>query len=217
MAQDPETGVLYAYREYYKKDQVASQVGRAIQEMIADIPRGCLNTPLIDPSANKRSQVTTRTYKQQMQIEFGLIFKEANNRLEDGIAKTRDMMYNGKVKFFRSLKDTITEGCEYRYPTLEERKSNRNLGDKPLDKNNHLMDCLRYICQDVPYAYLDAKNMSFSGVKKFFEKMGETVGGYGRTHSSGFGASVKNALNLDIYNSLITPRQKRSSGGYKIC
>ena len=100
-AQDPNDGTLYFYREYYKRDQVISQVGKAITDMIQDIPQGMLNTPLIDPSANKRNNINARTYKQQMQIEHNLIFKDANNRLEDGISKTRDMMYNGKIKFFR--------------------------------------------------------------------------------------------------------------------
>lgn len=215
-AQDPDDGTLYFYREYYKRDQVISQVGKAIKDMIEDIPQGMLNTPLIDPSANKRNQINARTYKQQMQIEHNLIFKDANNRLEDGISKTRDMMYNGNVKFFRSLKETITEGCEYRYPNENERKNNRNLGDVPIDKNNHLMDCLRYICQAVPYTYMDMKRMSYSGVKKFFENMGFTTK-QNLSHSKAisFEKEISNALNMNMYK--YSPmKQKRASGGFKI-
>ena len=171
-AVDPQTGIIHFYKEYYEKDKVISQVGPAIKEMISDVPQGCLHMPLIDPSANKRNIINARTYKQQMQLEYGLIFKDANNRIEDGIAKTRDMMYRGKIKFFRSLKHTISEGCEYRYPTLEEKKTNRNLGDKPIDKNNHLMDCLRYICQELPYNFINLDRISFNNVKEFFDKMG---------------------------------------------
>lgn len=216
MAQDPEDGVLYAYKEYYKKDQVVSQVGKAIRDMISDIPMGLLNMPLIDPSANKRNNINARTYKQQLQLEFDLIFKDANNRLEDGIAKTRDMFYNNKIRIFRSLKNTITEGCEYRYPTEEERKSNRNLGDKPIDKNNHLMDCLRYICQEVPYSYLDITRMSYSGVKRFFENMGYVTQNPDKRHSSSFSSVAKKAINLSIYSERSAMKSKRSSGGFKI-
>lgn len=138
-AEDPETKDIYFYKEYYKRDQVVSQVGMAIKEMISDIPQGLLHMPLIDPAANKRNNINARTYKQQLQIEFDLVFKDANNRLEDGIAKTRDMMYRKKIHIFKSLTNTITEGCEYRYPTMEERKANKNLGDKPIDKNNHCL------------------------------------------------------------------------------
>lgn len=170
-AQDPETGVLHFYREYYKTDQVLSQVAHEFKEMTSDIPKGCLHMPLIDPSADKRSKVTGRTYKQQLQLEHGIVTKKANNSIEDGIQRVKNMMYYGKIKFFNNLTNTLWEGCEYRYPTQEERNKNKNLGDTPLDKDNHLMDCLRYICQEVPYNYIDMKRTSYNNYLKFFEKM----------------------------------------------
>ena len=157
---NPETGVLYFYREYYKTNQVLSQVASAFKKMTSDIPIGCLHIPLIDPSADKRSKTTGKTYKQQLQLEHGIITKKAVNNIEDGIQKTKNMMYDGRLIFFNDLKETLREGCEYRYPTQEERNKNKNLGDKPLDKNNHLMDCLRYICQEVPYKYIDMRRVA---------------------------------------------------------
>lgn len=107
--------------------------------MIADIPQGMLHIPLIDPSADKRSKTTGRTYKQQMQAEHGIITKKANNSIIDGIQRTRELLESGMIVFFNNLKETLREGCEYRYPTLEERSKNKNLGDLPLDKNNHCL------------------------------------------------------------------------------
>ena len=149
VAQDPKTGDLYACDEFYKTDQVITQVGDAIEKMIKDIPPGMLHTPLIDPSANKRNKINRKTYKQQMQLEHNIIFKDANNRIEDGIAKTRDMFFRHKLWIFRDLTNTIAEGCEYRYPTLEERNNNRNIGDTPIDKNNHLNKTFNEIAQNV--------------------------------------------------------------------
>ena len=169
-ARDPKTGVTYFYREYYKTDQVLSQVAGAFKKMIADIPQGLLHIPLIDPSANKRSKTTGKTYKQQMQLEHGIVTKEAVNNIEDGIQRVKNMMYDGMLVFFNDLTYTLREGCEYRYPTLEERNKNKNLGEKPLDKDNHLMDCLRYICQELPYNYIDAKNLAYNNYMKFFEE-----------------------------------------------
>ena len=168
-ARDPETGIMYFYREYYKTDQVLSQVAEGFKKIIGDIPPGYLHMPLIDPSSNKRSKTTGRTYKQQLQLEHGIVTKEAINNIEDGIQRVKNMMYDGLLIFFNDLKYTLKEGCEYRYPTLEERNKNKNLGEKPLDKDNHLMDCLRYICQELPYNYLDVKRMSYNNYLKFFE------------------------------------------------
>lgn len=152
-AVDPDTGIIYFYDEFYKTDQVIAQVAQNFKMMTSKIPQGMLRTPLIDPSANKRNQTDGRTYKMQMQVEYGIIFKEANNAIEPGIQKVKNLMYLGKIKFFRSLTNTIWEGCEYRYPTAKERGEKRNLGDIPVDKNNHLMDCMRYIIQALPYDY----------------------------------------------------------------
>ena len=147
-----------------------SQVAGAFKKMIADIPQGLLHIPLIDPSANKRSKTTGKTYKQQMQLEHGIVTKEAVNNIEDGIQRVKNMMYDGMLVFFNDLTYTLREGCEYRYPTLEERNKNKNLGEKPLDKDNHLMDCLRYICQELPYNYIDVKNLAYNNYIKFFEE-----------------------------------------------
>ena len=32
------------------------------------------------------------------------------------------------------------------------------------------MDCLRYICQELPYEYLDIKRMSYENYMQFFDK-----------------------------------------------
>ena len=95
--------------------------------------------PLIDPSADKRSKTTGRTYKMQLQLEHGIVTKKAINNIEDGIQRVKNMMHDGLLIFFNDLKYTLKEGCEYRYPTLEERNKNKNLGEKPLDKNNHCL------------------------------------------------------------------------------
>jgi len=217
MAQNPETGELYACEEYYKTDQVITQVGKAIEDMIKDIPSGMLHTPLIDPSANKRNKINRRTYKQQMQIEHNLVFKDANNRIEDGIAKTRDMFYRNKIWIFRDLVNTISEGCEYRYPTLEERNHNKNIGDLPIDKNNHLMDCLRYICQEVPYDYIDAARLSINSIKNFFSNMGYSVMQSNKRAASkkSFSELAQNIVNMQQYERQLV-KNHRNSGGYRI-
>lgn len=217
VAQDPETGDLYACDEFYKTDQVITQVGAAIEKMIKDIPPGMLHTPLIDPSANKRNKINRKTYKQQMQLEHNIIFKDANNRIEDGIAKTRDMFFRHKLWIFRDLTNTIAEGCEYRYPTLEERNNNRNIGDTPIDKNNHLMDCLRYICQEVPYDYLDKTRLAISGIKNFFGNMGYRVLESNKRAAANktFNEIAQNVIDMTRYEAQLV-KNNRCSGGYKI-
>ena len=211
-ARDPESKKIYFYREYYERDKVLSQVASAFKGMIADIPQGCLHMPLIDPSSDKRSKTTGRTYKQQLQIEHGVVTKNAVNNIEDGIQRVKNMMHDGLLIFFNNLTQTLREGCEYRYPTQEERNKNKNLGDKPLDKDNHLMDCLRYICQELPYEYIDMKRASYNNYLKFFEaqKAGQKVE---KTLSFKEMLDIINEDNIEENMS----RGKSYAGGYSIC
>ena len=212
-ARDPDTGKVYFYREFYQRDQVLSQVASAFKKMISDIPQGCLHMPLIDPSSDKRSKTTGRTYKQQLQLEHGIVTKKAVNNIEDGIQRVKNMMYDGMLIFFNDLKYTLKEGCEYRYPTLEERSKNKNLGEKPIDKDNHLMDCLRYICQELPYDYIDMKRTSLSNYIKFFDKQkysGQVSEPKGLSFKEMIDIINEDSLNLN-YNSTDT-----CAGGYFI-
>ena len=212
-ALDPETHIIHFYREYYHTDKVLDEVAQAYDIMTKDIPKGYLRTPLIDPAANKRSTTTGKTYKQQFAMEHGVYFKDANNDLVSGISKVRNMMYKGRIRFFRSLSNTIKEGCEYRYPTEEERNKNRNLGDIPYDKYNHLMDCLRYICQDLPYDMFG--NYSASDSVDFFEKIGtikEDISSFSAL--SDYIRKQQKAL-LDKQDGKAP--KKSYAGGYKVC
>ena len=212
-AVDPETGVIHFYDEYYERDKVLAQVADAFKRIINPIRQGCLHMPLIDPSSNKRSKTTGRSYKQQMQIQHGIVTKEANNNIEDGIQRVKNLMYYGKIKFFNSLKQTLREGCEYRYPTLEERNKNKNLGDKPLDKDNHLMDCLRYICQELPYDYLDVNKVTMNNYMKFFK---EQDGHLTKNPSLSFSELI-DIINTEYKEEMFTDSKQDYIGGYKIC
>lgn len=213
-AVDPETGKIYFYDEYYERDRVLSQVATKFKQMISNIPQGCLHMPLIDPSSNKRSKTTGRTYKQLLQIEHGIVTKEANNNIEDGIQRVQNMMADGMLVFFNTLKHTLWEGGEYRYPTLEERNKNKNLGDKPLDKDNHLMDCLRYICQELPYKYVDMRRLAYHNYQKFFEQQNVTPLTEKEKVLS-FNELI-DIINLEYNEEKMVEQNQRYAGGYSI-
>lgn len=165
---------FYVIKEFKQNNLALAQIVPHIHEMIDGLSQGQLIDKRIDPASNKRDPVYAMTYKSQLAIKYNLHFSDANNRIIDGVQKLKDMFYEGLIGIFRSCVKTIEEGCEYRYPTAEERKGNKNLGDKPIDFNNHLMDCLRYFAQHIPMEFLDNSNTvkynSSKDIKELFRK-----------------------------------------------
>ena len=78
---------------------------------------------------------------------------------------------------------------------------------------HNCMDCLRYICQELPYTYLDMKRASYSNYMKFFEK---------QKYSSGMQAnslSFKEMLDIINEDSVLENMSTNTTcaGGYTIC
>jgi hypothetical protein len=78
---------------------------------------------------------------------------------------------------------------------------------------HNCMDCLRYICQELPYTYLDMKRASYNNYLKFFEKQN-----YMNSKQTQ-GLSFKEMLDIinedNISENMNT--SDRCAGGYTIC
>lgn len=142
---DPKTNIIYVYDEYYVRDQPIGYHGAQLSPKIK--PYHFLYPIQADPSVRKRSQDTGRTYKDYFKSVTGILLKEANNDLLYGIEKVRNYMYEGKLKFFNNLENTKKEAVKYSFPAI---KDKGNTTDKPIDRDNHLMDCLRYMISPLP-------------------------------------------------------------------
>lgn len=145
-AVDPRTSTIYVYDEYYVKDQTISYHGQKLKDRINKFH--WLRPIASDPSVNKRSQETGITYKSYFKQVTGITLNPVNNDLLFGIDKVRDYMYQGKVKIFNNLENLRYEASNYAFPSPTDR--DRNVNVKPIDKDNHLMDALRYMIVQLP-------------------------------------------------------------------
>jgi len=145
-AVDPKTNTIYIYDEYYVRDQTISYHGDKLANKVA--PYRWMRPISSDPSVNKRSNETGLTYKTYFKQVTGITLNPVNNDLLYGIDKVRDYLYQGKIKFFNSLDELRREASLYAFPPADER--DKNINNKPIDKDNHLMDCLRYLIVPLP-------------------------------------------------------------------
>lgn len=132
-AQDPDTEVVYIYDEHYVGQQEAPMHAAAIKG------RGEWINGVIDPASNGRSQIDGQSLLHKYKNELGLRIFPAKNEVESGIAHVWQLLSTGKMKVFSNLGHFAQEYILYR----------RDLNGKIVKEKDHLMDCTRYIANNL--------------------------------------------------------------------
>ena len=125
---DPQTDTIYIYDEYYVGEQVPAIHAAAIRG------RGTWIPGVIDPASQGRSA----SDGQQLMImyrDLGLQLLPANNEVDAGLQNVWQRMLTGHFKVFNTLHNFAKEFVLYR----------RDLKGRIIKENDHLMDCARYI------------------------------------------------------------------------
>lgn len=125
---DPASDTLYIYDEYFAKEQppaVNSAGVRARGEWIPGV---------IDPASRGRSQDEGKQLWKSYR-DLGLKITLADNAVDAGITNLWHRMTSGTVKVFNTLPVFQREFVLYR----------RDLKGRIVKENDHLMDCFRYI------------------------------------------------------------------------
>lgn len=125
---DPQTDRIFIYDEYYAAEQVPAVHAAAIRS------RGNWIPGVIDPAAHGRSQLDGTQMMMQYK-EQGLSLHPAANAVEAGIQAVWERMLTGNFKIFPTLHNFAKEFVVYR----------RDLKGRIVKENDHLMDCARYI------------------------------------------------------------------------
>lgn len=156
---DPKTGIVYIYDEHYENQKPVSHHAKVLNEKIKDIPSMLLRPPVMDTKGFATSERDMRSLADHY-AEYGLYFQKATRKLEDSIMKMYGYFELGKLKIFSSCKHTLHEFQNYKYPerSLDDDKSS----EKPIDKNNHLMDSIRYLIAELPDNPNDLINESYN-------------------------------------------------------
>ena len=129
LAEDPDTHIFYAYKEYYKTETILKSVS-------AFLTTEPLKYVLADPQGAQQIAELNKFHGNRN-------VRAADNSLDMGIERIGMLIKEGRLKFFKGrCTNTIDEIESYSYPAVNaDRQSGR---DKPIKKNDHCMDALRY-------------------------------------------------------------------------
>lgn len=146
---DPKNLVCYIYDEYYESQKPITYHARRIKEMISGVKM--YKQIQADPSVKHRNDRDGKSYKDYFFNVSGIMLDEANNHIQDGIERLRDLMYTGQLKVFTNCVNLKDEARQYVWV----KNKDGNSKDTPVDSHNHLMDALRYLAMGLPYDLSD--------------------------------------------------------------
>lgn len=161
-ALDVKNGICYIYDEYYVSEKPMTYHARHIREKVI----GCkMYKPILaDPTVRNKNERDGVSYRDYFYNVSGIWLEEANNAIFDGIERVRDFMYQGKLKIFSSCVNLKHEAQNYTWKKGKDGISK----DEPVDKENHLMDAMRYMVMGLPF---DIKDIANEGVNKTKESI----------------------------------------------
>lgn len=146
---DPVEGELVIYNEYYKANTLVPEHAKNLKPLIDEIIPGRLRFMKVDPAARNKTDPINGKSIQGLFQEYGMFFTPANNAIEAGILKVNSYIERGKLKIYYTCTNTVREHLGYKFPELDI-DDDKNPDEKPLKKDEHSCDALRYLCMALP-------------------------------------------------------------------
>jgi len=146
---DPEKGVVIIYREYYQPGRTVPEHVPHFEERFDEIPHGRLRFAVQDPACRNKTDPVNGKSVQGLYQEYGLFFEPGNNSIDAGLLRVNSYINRGCLFIYNTCVNTLKEMYNYKWPevTLDDPK---NPDEKPVKKNDHAMDALRYALMKLP-------------------------------------------------------------------
>lgn len=148
-AVDEQEGKVYIYKNVATRDKSIKDLSAMFYKFVEDIPVGGWYTqPILDPKSGAKRDYNKKTLYSHFADE-GIMFQPGHVQIEARVYRVNTYLESGRLFIF----DTCTELCDeirdYRFPerTLSTPERSAN---KPVDKNNHSINPLEWICMALP-------------------------------------------------------------------
>jgi hypothetical protein len=147
---DETRGKLIIYKEAHVNNKNIEELAQLFFKETEDIPAGgyyC--TPILDPKSGAKRDYNKKTLYDHF-MDYGIAFQPGHINLDARIFRTNTYLESGKVEIFDSCTYLIDELRDYKFPPKKIGDSYSKAQDKPVDKNNHAINPLEWICMALP-------------------------------------------------------------------
>jgi hypothetical protein len=83
-------------------------------------------------------------------MDYGIAFQPGHISIDARVFRTNTYLESGKLEIFDSCSYLIEELRDYKFPPKKLGDSFSKAQDKPIDKNNHAINPLEWICMALP-------------------------------------------------------------------
>jgi len=153
------------YREHYEAGQDVEYHARAIQ---AYLNEGRYETYVIDPSTGAGKKDDPETIgNRYRQLKIPVV--NAFNDVQGGIDKVTQYFKNNKIYIHKSCENLSRELVNYQWEQPSASRMELNQPEKPLKKDDHAVDSLRYLVNEVVAS--QGKKDTRSDTQQFIDKI----------------------------------------------
>ncbi len=145
---DEEEGLLYIYREDRTSNRDVNELARIFKDHAKDIPAGAwICAPIIDPKSGPKRGYDKRSLM-DLFVDEGVVFQLGYVNVDARILRLNTYLGSGRMRIMDCCTGTIKELQNYKFP--DKSLDNKRNTNKPVDKDNHGINCLEWIAMKLP-------------------------------------------------------------------
>jgi hypothetical protein len=146
---DERRGKLVIYREARTNNRNIEELAKLYYENTSDIPQGGLYcSPILDPKSGAKRDYNKKSLFDHF-LDHGIAFQPGHVNIDARVYRTNTYFESGRIEIMDCCAGLIAELRDYKFPAKSLTASVR-AQDKPIDKNNHGINPLEWMCMALP-------------------------------------------------------------------
>ena len=174
-ALDEKNGKVVIYKNVITNNKNIEELSKLFYTETQDIPVGGMwCAPILDPKSGAKRDYNKKSLYDHF-MDFGIAFQPGHVSIDARVFRTNTYIESGKLEIFDCCEYLIEELRDYKFPPKKLNDSYSKAQDKPVDKNNHAINPLEWICMALP---ADPANLVYGS----FDRYGHNLEIYDNMH-----------------------------------